>query len=110
MPLSHNILRSRTILGSAKEITQLPWADGAEQLKFHAQNDKTKIYSLVVEYDPESGCYELCTQWRHADGYGGDVLQQRDIDDVLRQNQADKERAEAKNEADAIGGDQEEWF
>ena len=104
MPASHEVLRSGIIIGNAKDITQLPWKEGEKKLKFHAQNDQTKIYSLVVEYEPESGLFELCLQWRYAEGYGGEVLQERTIEDVLRQDKAAAERADAQNEADAIGG------
>ena len=103
-PAPHNVLRSRLILDHNKDITKLDWAYGAEKLKFHAQNDPDKIYTLVVEYEPNSGEFELCTEWRYAEKFGGDVLQARTIGDVLRQDKAARERAEAQNEADAIGG------
>lgn len=104
MPAPHNVLQSKVILGNAKEIAQLPWEHGAKKLKFHAQNDPDKIYSLVVEYEQESGEFELCIEWRYAESFGGDVIQERTIDDILRQDRAARKRAEAQNESDAIGG------
>ena len=100
----HNVGQSRILMGEAKNFAKLPWAQGEEQLKFHAQNDQTKIYSLVVEFHQETGYFVLYTEWHYADGYGGEVYQERQVEDVIRQHQAAKERAEAQNEADAIGG------
>ncbi len=104
MPAAHNVRESRIILGEGKAFSELPWKHGEEQLRFHAENDKTKIYYLVVEFHQETGYFVLYTEWSYAEGFGADVLQERSTEDVMRQTRAAREQAEARNEADAIGG------
>lgn len=104
MPAAHNVRESRIILGEEKTFSGLPWEHGEEQLRFHAQNDKTKIYYLVVEFHQETGYFVLYTEWCYAKGFGADVLQERSMEDVMRQTMAAKDRANAQNEAGAIGG------
>jgi hypothetical protein len=91
-------------MGESQDFSKLPWAHGEEQLRFYVKNDPTKIFSLVAEFHPDTGYFVLYTEWRYAEGYGGEVYQERSVEDIFRQHQAARERAEAQNEADAIGG------
>ena len=104
MPVPHNVNQSRVILGEAKTFAELPWEYGEEQLKFHAGNDPDKVYCLVVEFHQDTGLFVLYKEYRYAEGYGGEVLQERSMEHVIRQQQAAQDRADAENEAAALGG------
>ena len=104
MPVPHNVNQSRVILGEAKTFAKLPWKHGEEQLTFHAENDPDKVYYLVVEFHQDTGYFVLYSEYRYAEKFGGEVLHERSMEHVIRQQQAAEDRADAENEAAALGG------
>jgi len=100
----HNISQTRTIFGENKKWEHLPWEFAQEVLRERAESDPTMVYYFVVEFHPDTGYYLLYLEWRYKEEFGGEVIQLRSLQNVTNQHQAAKERADAQNEAEAIGG------
>jgi len=102
----HDIHATLIILGESKEFDKLPWEHAKEKIAFYAQNYPDRIYSLRAEYHHDTGFWVLYEEWCYTAEFGDRIhhFQERKIHHVYRQHQAAKERAEAQNEADAIGG------
>ena len=103
---SHDMGATTVILGENKEFEKLPWEHAKEKIAFHAQNDPDKIYSLRADFDHRTGFWVLYEEWRYAAEFGDLThhFQDRKIHHVFSQHQAARQKAEARNEADAIGG------
>ena len=99
----HNVSRTRTLIGESKKRNDLPWERAEEVLEFHATNDPTRIYQIVLEYHADTGYWVLYEEWRYKNDFGDEVVQLRTREHVYLEHEAHKAREEKRNKDKANG-------